>query len=79
MEIVEITWIDASKTAHEADIKTAKEQECLEAKTVGYLVDKNNKRVVLAMTEFHEIEEVHYLWVIPKGMINKITKLTASD
>ena len=75
MDIVEVEWIDAATTTHELSLDQAREQTCMPARSVGYLISNNKERVVLAMTEFTEAGDVKFLHNIPKGMIKKIKKL----
>jgi len=72
MDIVEVIWTDAGFTAHEVELTDVKEQQAVNSRTVGYLMDEDKNRLVLAMTIFPDAEIMRFTWVIPKAYIKKV-------
>ena len=78
--LVEIIWEDA---AHCGDgtynLKEARAYSTACARTVGYLLRKDKKEVVLCMTHFYHDRDMEdsfrLLWMIPRGCIKSIRYL----
>lgn len=84
--LVEVLWTDASHYAdHTVGLDGAKRISGACAKTVGYLLEHNKEKIVLAMTHFYDIElpsediksegGFRLIWVIPSGCIKRIRQL----
>lgn len=88
MELVEVLWDDAcSCSCGTHSLEEAKEHSVAKARTVGYVLDKDKKRVVLGMTNFYdtklpqsETAEMGYrfIWIIPRKCITKIQVLEST-
>ncbi len=75
-EIVKVTWIDAQRlelgVIQREEIPTIEPIEC---DIVGFLVDENKDRIVIAQEKWDELGGCKYVHVIPKVSILKIVKL----
>lgn len=73
-KIVEIEWEDAhSSTAYYQKDRPEKERVIL-CRTVGYLVEKNNHRIVVVAQSYND-GDMRYVHTIPRKMVRKITVL----
>ena len=72
--IVCIEWDDASSNSGYYDKDHPEKFNPVRCKTVGYLISKNKKAVVVA-GEFFEDGDKRHIHTIPKKMIHKITEL----
>ncbi len=76
MEIVKITWIDAQRLEIGCqDVNEMKNIQPIECDIVGFKVDEDDKRIVIAQEKWEETNQIKYVHVIPKCSIIKITKL----
>lgn len=73
-KIIEVIWDDSCSIANQW-MKPNGELEPSHCKSVGYLVSKNKKSIVLAQSQHDETGEVHNQFIIPRGCIKKITEL----
>ena len=78
-KIVKVEWEDAVFSQDYYDGENLQKFNPLPASTVGYLIRKDRKMVILSQTRFHE--GVHlsdkFIHTIPRGMVTKITYLEA--
>jgi len=75
-EIVKITWIDAQRlelgVIQKEELPDLKPISC---NIVGFLVNEDKERIVIAQEKWDELWGCKYVHVIPKISIIKITKL----
>lgn len=74
MDIIEITWKDAINFPNILNKKAISEKTYLIVKTVGYRVEENEEKIVVA---FHKNSkgDFRYVNIIPKESVIKITPL----
>jgi len=75
MDKVEIEWKDAGTCDSQVPLYLAGEHTLIEARCMGYMVNEDKEQITLAMGYFPEIEQVKFLFVIPRSAIKKIRKL----
>ena len=73
-KIVEVIWEDSCSIANQW-MRPNGELEPSHCKSVGYLVSKNKKRIVIAQNYNDESGEVHNQFIIPKGCIRSIREI----
>ena len=79
LKIAKVHWLDASNYPRENDIKWLKENACgTEFITVGHLIRKNRKEVVLAH-EITEYDDARSTSFIPWKVVSKIEYLEVKD
>jgi len=77
-KIVCVDWEDASSNSGYWSKKDTNEFSTVNARTIGYMVEKNKKMVKLC-TENFEDGGFRHVHCIPKGMVRKITVLSKGD
>ena len=74
-DIVKIDWIDAT-TVHDVSyqIEDVKKFELVKGTTIGYLVHKDTKKIIICSMVFEEVglKTIH---IIPKSCVSKTTVL----
>ena len=78
MEIVEVEWFDAQEETDALTLEEAKRQEPFPVKSVGFLIKKDKKKVIIALSCFHPDSSKEFfrsVWTIPKGMVKNIRRL----
>ena len=73
MKIVKINWLDSGSKYRNWEFKDDWSLEPLECMSVGFLVEKTAKKVVIAQSDGQD--EWGRLFVIPKGCITKIEEI----
>ena len=79
-KIVCVEWEDASYNSGYYDKKSPEDFEPVLTKTVGHLVKRTAKSVIVSQDRFYrksKIDDDRHIGVIPKRMIRKITELKA--
>ena len=71
---VEVTWEDATSLDPWTEMDEARDLETAKCTTIGYLIFKDNERVVIA-SNVSEDDEAFGITCIPRGCITKIKKL----
>jgi len=71
-----IEWIDACHFDDERNI-SSEEFHCVIIQTVGFLIDKNETEVSIAMDSIPDKDRVRNITVIPIVCIQKMVKLKA--
>ena len=74
MKIIEVEWEDSCSIANQW-MKPNGDLEPSLCKSVGYLVSKNKKRIVIAQNYNDESGEVHNQFIIPRGCVIKIKEV----
>ena len=74
MKIVEVNWTDACSTNGYYDKDHPEKNDPVICKTVGHLISKNKKAVVLASEYFDDGDKRH-IHTIPRKMVNSIREL----
>lgn len=78
MDIVEVEWLDAQEETGSLTLEGAKQQEPFPVKSVGFLIENNKKKVIIAISCFQpdtNNEFFRSVWTIPKGMVKNIRRL----
>jgi len=78
MRMVEVEWEDPSSCKFKAawvDREAASTMELLYCRSVGLLVKKDAKTVVLALNEAPENDEVGDVFVLPRSCVKKMRYL----
>lgn len=76
MKLVEVYWTDAAfiMDEDESTLEAWLEDGGMNAKTVGYLLDSNDKCVIVYAEHFFDGTK-RGITVIPRGMISKIREI----
>lgn len=80
LPVVEVTWLDARWRGKNDPVSVAKNDKAYMRRTVGYLVNRDKTKVVLAMTydndqdsgEEHEVDD---RLTVPLRMVKKVRYL----
>ena len=74
MKVIEINWEDACSVGNAwCDRDNAEPYKC---KTVGYLIKKDHKKIVVAQSHCLENNDVMNKMVIPRGCVLDIKELS---
>ena len=76
MEIVKVDWLDAqSGFSSPLTIEELESEEPIITSSVGYLLKEDEKKIILGFMMFGDEGMFKHWQLIPKGMVQKITKL----
>ena len=71
---VEVEWIDAQSSLDTITINELDNEDLIVTKSCGYLIKKDNKKIILAFMLFGDDVLKHYQ-IIPIGMVKSIKEL----
>ncbi len=79
-KIVEVEWLDAeSGFSSPLTIEELEKEEPVHTFSVGYLIKKDKKKIILGFMMWGEDEWFKHWQLIPKGMIIKIKYLNRKE
>jgi len=73
MRIVEVTWEDAQSSLDIYTIEELKKIPTITTKSCGYLIDKNEERIILGFMVFDNLIKHHQ--IIPMAMVRTIKEI----
>ena len=77
MKIVELSWVDACSLGNAWDSRKEGEiGEPFKCQTVGYLVRKTRKKIIVAQSQCLENNDIMNRMVIPRGCVTEIKELS---
>ncbi len=78
-KILCIEWEDAAYNSGYYDKKTPDDFTPVKTRTVGHLVERKSKAIILSTDRFYKVDgkvdDNRHISIIPKKMITKITEL----
>lgn len=74
LDLVEVEWIDAQSGMYCTDIGELIKTKLMRTYSAGYLIHKDQEKIILAFMLFGE-DKVKHHQMIPRKMIKKITYL----
>lgn len=72
MKAVLITWYDAVSSDEWTEVSEAKTQELATVRTLGWLVDEDERRIIVAPSWDVDNDNVATYWTIPKTWLLEI-------
>lgn len=75
--LVLVTWEDSVMVPKEHDIEEARDLEPVLLEDVGFLLTKDDDRVVIAATLVEELGDVRNISVIPRAMVRSIKRVAS--
>mgnify|MGYP001593601685 CR=1 FL=1 len=81
-KIVCVEWEDAGYISGYYDRKTPENFEPVLTRTVGHLIKRTSKSVIVSQDRFYKknkIDDDRHIGIIPKKMIRRITELKGSQ
>ena len=72
MNLVRITWVDATTTLTPVKINKAKSLETHLIESVGFHIDSNKDREVIGFQFNNNLKEFRYITIIPREFVKEI-------
>lgn len=75
MQVFKVIWFDATSIDQWTSLQEARVATCHQVTTVGFLLDENPHRIIIAASIDEDGENAASVWAIPKAWIKKIEPL----